>query len=96
MLIDPTKLDDGQRKRVVKRFMEKLGLTQAARELGVGRSTLCRYVNTDQNIPLEVVRKAAEMLASDELSDAIYGLKVVDVDFTTALSVYPFYKNIGI
>mgnify|MGYP001772572386 FL=1 len=87
MLIDVSKLDDEQRKRILRKLVEKLGLAQAAKQLGVGRSTLYRYVNTDQSVPLEVVKKAAEMLAPDELSDAIYGLKVVDVDATTALSV---------
>nr|WP_011225135.1 tyrosine-type recombinase/integrase [Sulfolobus islandicus]CAG38170.1 integrase [Sulfolobus islandicus] len=87
MLIDVTKLDEEQRKRILKKLIDKLGLTLAAKMLGVGRSTLYRYVNTNQSIPLEVVKKATEMLAPDELSDAIYGLKVVEVDATTALSV---------
>ena len=87
MLIGVSKLDEQQRKRIIKKLVEKLGLSQAAKMLNVGRSTLYRYVNNDQNIPLEVVKKAAEMLAQDELSDAIYGLKVVEVDATTALSV---------
>lgn len=87
MLIDVSKLDDEQRKRILRKLVEKLGLTQAAKQLGVGRSTLYRYINTGQGVPLEVVKKAAEMLAPDELSDAIYGLKVVEVDATTALSV---------
>ena len=87
MLIDVTKLDQEQRKRILRKLVEKLGLTQAAKQLGVGRSTLYRYINTDQSVPLEVVKKAAEMLAPDELSDAIYGLKVAEVDATTALSV---------
>ena len=87
MLIDVSKLDEQQRKRIIKKLVEKLGLSQAAKMLNVGRSTLYRYVNSDQSIPLDIVRKAAEMLASDELSDAIYGLKVVEVDATTALSV---------
>nr|WP_011225175.1 tyrosine-type recombinase/integrase [Sulfolobus islandicus]CAG38214.1 integrase [Sulfolobus islandicus] len=87
MLIDVSKLDEQQRKRILKKLIDKLGLTQAAKMLDVGRSTLYRYVNSDQSIPLEVVKKATEMLAPDELSDAIYGLKVVEVDATTALSV---------
>jgi predicted transcriptional regulator len=87
MLINFSKLDEQQRKRIIKKLVEKLGLSQAAKMLDVGRSTLYRYVNSDQSIPLDIVRKAAEMLAQDELSDAIYGLKVVEVDATTALSV---------
>jgi len=87
MLIDVSKLDEEQRRRIIKKLVEKLGLSQAAKMLNVGRSTLYRYVNSDQSIPLDIVRKAAEMLAQDELSDAIYGLKVVEVDATTALSV---------
>jgi predicted transcriptional regulator len=73
--------------RILRKLVEKLGLAQAARALDVGRATLYRYANTSQSVPLEVVRKAADMLAPDELSDAIYGLKVVEVDATTALSV---------
>ncbi|BDC18203.1 tyrosine-type recombinase/integrase [Acidianus sp. HS-5] len=87
MLIDVTKLDEEQRRRIVKKVVEKLGLTQAAKSLEIGRSTLYRYVNSNQSIPLEVVKRAADMLAPDDLSDAIYGLKVVEVDATMALSV---------
>jgi predicted transcriptional regulator len=87
MLIDVSKLDEQQRKRIIKKLVEKLGLSQDAKMLNVGRSTLYRYVNSDRSIPLDIVRKAAEMSAQDELSDAIYGLKVVEVDATTALSV---------
>nr|WP_020936647.1 tyrosine-type recombinase/integrase [Saccharolobus solfataricus]CDF66449.1 integrase [Saccharolobus solfataricus P2] len=87
MLTDVTKLDDEQRRRILKKLVEKLGLAQTAKLLEIGRSTLYRYVNTNQNIPLEIVRKAADMLTPDELSDVIYGLKVVEVDATTALSV---------
>ncbi|BDB97716.1 helix-turn-helix domain-containing protein [Saccharolobus caldissimus] len=44
MLIDVSKLDEEQRRRILRKVVEKLGLTQAAKQLGVGRSTLYRYV----------------------------------------------------
>ncbi len=61
MLTDVTKLDEEQRRRMLKKLVEKLGLAQTAKLLEIGRSTLYRYVNTNQNIPLETVRKAADV-----------------------------------
>jgi transcriptional regulator with XRE-family HTH domain len=87
MLVDVEKLDAEQRRRILKKLTEKLGLAYASRALGVSRSTLYRYLNKNQNVLLGILSKAAEMLALDKLSDAIYGLKVVEIDTTTALSV---------
>jgi DNA-directed RNA polymerase specialized sigma24 family protein len=39
MLINVSKLDEQQRKRIIKKLVEKLGLSQAAKMLDVGRST---------------------------------------------------------
>ncbi|WP_338601411.1 tyrosine-type recombinase/integrase [Sulfolobus tengchongensis] len=87
MLVDVSKLDEEQRKRILKKLVERLGLSQAAKQLGVARSTLYRYVSGDQSIPEVVVEGASQKLSADDLMDAIYGTKTVDVDVTTAISV---------
>ena len=86
--IDVTKLDDQKKIEILKRAVEKEGLSYVAKKLGVDRSTLNRYINGRiQRIPDGVVEKASELLTVEELSDIVYGLRVVDVDPTTALSV---------
>ncbi|MEM4371829.1 MAG: tyrosine-type recombinase/integrase, partial [Metallosphaera sp.] len=87
MLVDPNKLDDSQRRRILKKLEERLGLSQAARQLGISRSTLYRYINGSQGVPLDVIKSALEMLAIDDIIDGIYGTRIVDVDATTAISV---------
>ncbi|MFP3226518.1 MAG: hypothetical protein RXQ80_06325 [Sulfolobaceae archaeon] len=52
------------------------------------RSTLNRYINGKiQRIPNDIIEKAAELLTIEELSDIIYGFRIVEIDTTTALSV---------
>ena len=86
--IDVEKLDEDQKARLLKKAVEKYGLSYVANKLGVDRSTLYRYVaGKVKRIPEEVVKAVAEMLSVEEVSDAVYGLKTVDVDPTTALSV---------
>ena len=86
--IDVEKLDEDQKARLLKKAVEKYGLSYVANKLGVDRSTLYRYVaGKVKRVPGEVVRAVAEMLSVEEVSDALYGLKTVDVDPTTALSV---------
>ena len=68
--------------------MEKYGLSYVARELGVDRSTLYRYVSGKvKKVPDNVMAAAAEALDLVELSDALYGFRTVDVNPTIALSV---------
>ena len=68
--------------------MEKYGLSYVARELGVNRSTLYRYVSGKvRKVPDNVIAAAAEMLNLEELSDVLYGFRTVEVDPTVALSV---------
>ncbi|ARM76141.1 hypothetical protein B6F84_08995 [Acidianus manzaensis] len=86
--IDVNKLDNGQKIRILKKAIEKFGLSYVAQKLGIDRSTLYRYVAVKvKRVPDEIVSRAAEMLSVEELSDAIYGLKTIDVDPTVALSV---------
>ena len=84
--IDINKLDSEQKIRILKKVTEKYGLSYVAQKLGVDRSTLYRYISGKvKKVPDGVI--AAEMLNLEELGDALYGFKTVDVDPTTALSV---------
>lgn len=86
--INVEKIDDQKKLNVLKKAIEKHGLSYVSRFIGVDRSTLNRYLNGKiQRIPNEVVEKASELLTADELSDIIYGLRSTDVDPTTAISV---------
>nr|WP_187395297.1 tyrosine-type recombinase/integrase [Sulfolobus islandicus]CDF47326.1 unnamed protein product [Sulfolobus islandicus] len=86
--IDVNKLDSEQKIRILKKAAEKYGLSYVAQKLGIDRSTLYRYVaGKVKKVPDQVIQLATEMLSIEELSDAIYGLKIVDVDPTTALNV---------
>jgi len=86
--IDINKLDSEQKIRILKKVTEKYGLSYVAQKLGVDRSTLYRYISGKvKKVPDDAITVAAEMLNLEELSDALYGFKTVDVDPTTALSV---------
>lgn len=86
--INVSTLDDQKKLNVLKKAIEKHGLSYVSHFVGVNRSTLNRYVNGKiQSIPREVVEKASELLTVDELSDIIYGVKTTDIDPTTAISV---------
>ncbi len=86
--IDVNKLDSEQKIRILKKAIEKYGLSYVAQKLGIDRSTLYRYVaGKVKKVPDEIISITAEMLSLEELSDALYGLKTVDVDPTTAMSV---------
>ncbi|WP_311732940.1 tyrosine-type recombinase/integrase [Sulfurisphaera ohwakuensis] len=86
--IDVNKLDSEQKIRILKKAVEKYGLSYVAQKLGIDRSTLYRYVaGKVKKVPDEIISTTAEMLSVEELSDALYGLKTVDVDPTTAMSV---------
>jgi len=86
--INVEKLDDQKKLNILKKSVEKHGLSYVSRFVGVDRSTLNRYLNGKiQRIPQEVVEKASELLTVDELSDVVYGLRSTDVDPTTAISV---------
>lgn len=64
----------------------KYGLSYVAQKLGIDRSTLFRYVaGKVKKVPDEIISTTAERLSLEELSDALYGLKTVDVDPTTVL-----------
>ena len=68
--------------------MEKYGLSYVARKLGVNRSTLYRYVSGKvRKVPDNVIAAAAETLDLEELGDVLYGLRIINVDPTVALSV---------
>ncbi|MEM0373190.1 MAG: helix-turn-helix transcriptional regulator [Sulfolobaceae archaeon] len=74
--IDVSKLDDHKKIEILKKAVEKEGLSYTAKKLGVNKSTLNRYINGRiQRIPDEVVEKAIELLTVEEFSDIIYGLR---------------------
>jgi integrase len=86
--INVEKLDDQKKLSILRKAVEKHGLSYVSRFVGVDRSTLNRYLNGKiQRIPQEVIEKASELLTVDELSDVVYGVKTTDVDPTTAISV---------
>ncbi|ACP35971.1 helix-turn-helix domain protein [Sulfolobus islandicus L.S.2.15] len=86
--INVEKLDDQKKLSILRKAVEKHGLSYVSRFIGVDRSTLNRYLNGKiQRIPQEIVEKASELLTVDELSDVVYGLRSTDVDPTTAISV---------
>ena len=86
--INVEKLDDQKKLSILRKAVEKHGLSYVSRFIGVDRSTLNRYLNGKiQRIPQEVIEKASELLTVDELSDIVYGVKTTDVDPTTAISV---------
>jgi len=86
--VNVEKLDEQKKIAILKKAIEKLGLSYVSRQIGVDRSTLNRYVNGKiRKIPNEVIEKASDLLTVEELSDILYGLKTVDVDPTTAISV---------
>jgi len=86
--VNVEKLNEQKKIAILTKAIEKLGLSYVSRQIGVDRSTLNRYVNGKiRKIPNEVIEKASELLTVEELSDIIYGLKTVDVDPTTAISV---------
>ncbi|ARM76147.1 helix-turn-helix domain-containing protein [Acidianus manzaensis] len=66
MLIHVSKLDEEQRRRILKKLMERLGLSQAAKQLGIVRSTLFRYISRSQSVSLEVVEEASQKLSVEE------------------------------
>jgi len=73
-------LDNQKKLNILKKSVEKYGLSYVSRFVGVDRSTLNRYLNGKiQRIPQEVVEKASELLTVDELSDVVYGLRSTDV-----------------
>jgi len=70
------------------KVVEKYGLSYVARELGVDKSTLYRYVSGKvKKVPDNVMAAAAEALDLEELRDVLYGFRTVEVDPTIALSV---------
>jgi hypothetical protein len=74
--IDVSKLDDSKKLAILKKAVEKEGLSYNAKKIGIDRSTLNRYINVKiQRIPDEVIEKAAELLTIEELSDIIYGFR---------------------
>jgi transcriptional regulator with XRE-family HTH domain len=86
--INVNTLDDQKKLNILKKAVEKQGLSYVSRQLGVDRSTLNRYLNGKiQNIRNDIVEKASALLMVDELSDILYGLETTDVDPTTAISV---------
>ena len=86
--IDVNKLDDEKKLKIIKKAIEKHGLSYVSRQLEINRSTLNRYINGKiQTIPNEVVEKCTELLTIEELSDIIYGLRTVEIDPTIAFSV---------
>lgn len=86
--IDVSKLDDQKKIEVLRKAVEKHGLSYVSRHLGLNKSTVYRYISGKiQRVPDEVVEKASELLTIEELSDVIYGLRTVEVDPTIALSV---------
>ncbi|BAB67607.1 tyrosine-type recombinase/integrase [Sulfurisphaera tokodaii] len=86
--VNVEKLDEQKKIAILKKAIDKLGLSYVSRQIGVDRSTLNRYVNGKiKKIPNEVIEKASDLLTVEELNDILYGLKSTDVDPTTAISV---------
>lgn len=86
--VDVNKLSDEQKIRILKKVVEKYGLSSPSRKLGVDRSTLYRYVSGKvKKVPDNVIAAAAEALDLEELRDVLYGFRTVNVDPTVALSV---------
>ena len=86
--VDVNKPSDEQKIRVLKKVVEKYGLSYVARELGVDRSTLYRYVSGKvKKVPDNVIAAVAETLDLEEPRDVLYGFRTVNVDPTVALSV---------
>jgi len=86
--INVENIDDSKKIQILKKAVEKEGLSYTAKKLGIDRSTLNRYINGKiQRIPNDIIEKAAELLTIEELSDIIYGFRIVEIDPTTALSV---------
>jgi integrase len=94
MRLDPSKLDREKRIKILQKASEKLGKTELAKKLGINVSTLYRYLKNEiNNIPIDVVEKASEVLSIEEINDILYGLQVADVDENVALSVIVKMKN---
>jgi len=88
MKLDPSKLDREKRIKILEKASEKLGKTELAKKLGVNVSTLYRYLKNEiNNIPIDVVEKASEVLSIEEINDILYGLQVADVDENVVISV---------
>ena len=86
--INVENIDDSKKIQILKKAVEKEGLSYTAKKLGIDMSTLNRYINGKiQRIPNDIIEKAAELLTIEELSDIIYGFGTVEIDTTTALSV---------
>ncbi|QIW23147.1 site-specific integrase [Sulfolobus sp. S-194] len=83
-----SKLNYEQRLRILKKAVEKHGKAYIARVCNINLATIYRYLNGQiSTIPDEVVDKTLQTLTVEEATDAIYGLKTIDIDPTTALSV---------
>ncbi|MCH4814968.1 MAG: site-specific integrase [Saccharolobus sp.] len=81
-------LDDEKKLMIIRKAVEKHGLSYVSQHLGLNRSTVNRYLNRKiQTISNEIVEKASELLTVDELSDIIYGVKTTEIDPTTVISV---------
>jgi integrase len=94
MKLDPTKLDREKRIKILEKASEKIGKTELAKKIGVNVSTLYRYLKNEiNNIPIDIVEKASEVLSIEELNDILYGLQVADIDENTAISVIVKMKN---
>jgi Site-specific recombinase XerD len=94
MKLDPSKLDREKRIKILQKASEKIGKTELAKKIGINVSTLYRYLKNEiNNIPIDIVEKASEVLSIEEINDIIYGLQVADVDENTAISVIVKMKN---
>jgi integrase/DNA-binding Xre family transcriptional regulator len=94
MKLDPTKLDREKRIKILEKASEKIGKTELAKKIGVNVSTLYRYLKNEiNNIPIDIVEKASEVLSIEELNDILYGLQVSDVNENVAISVIVKMKN---
>ena len=94
MKLDPTKLDREKRIKILQKASKKIGKTELAKKIGINVSTLYRYLKNEiNNIPIDVVEKASEVLSIEEINDIIYGLEVADVNENVAISVIVKMKN---
>jgi integrase len=94
MKLDPTKLDREKRIKILEKASEKIGKTELAKKIGVNVSTLYRYLKNEiNNIPIDIVQKASEVLSIEELNDILYGLQVADINENVAISVIVKMKN---
>jgi AcrR family transcriptional regulator len=66
-------LGDSARRAILGRLRDKLGFNEAAKALGVAKSSLYRYVSGQRRVPDEVVARALRHLSRAEFEEIVRG-----------------------